>query len=50
MHAQVRSNGMLLRLATADIAMPYNVICLTSTVLAVFFGATLNTLLQRRRS
>eukprot|EP00878_Enallax_costatus_P028318 GHUV01030580.1.p1 GENE.GHUV01030580.1~~GHUV01030580.1.p1 ORF type:complete len:107 (-),score=17.84 GHUV01030580.1:242-562(-) len=27
--------------------MPYNVICLTSTVLAVFFGATLNTLLLR---
>lgn len=27
--------------------MPYNVICLTSTVLAVFFGSTLNHLLSR---
>lgn len=34
-------------LAVPDFSMPYNVICLTSTVLAVFFGATLNMLLSR---
>ncbi len=36
-----------MQLAPPDFSMPYNVICLTSTVLAVFIGATLNTLLRR---
>lgn len=45
---QVRSEGLLVPLATPDFSMPYNVICLTSTVLALFTGATLNTLLRRR--
>lgn len=45
--SQVLGPGLLIQLATADVAMPYNVICLTSTVLAVFFGASFNVLLQR---
>jgi phosphatidylinositol glycan class T len=34
-------------LAVPDFSMPYNVICLTSTVLAVFVGGVLNALLWR---
>jgi phosphatidylinositol glycan class T len=34
-------------LAVPDFSMPYNVICLTSTVLAVFMGGVLNALLWR---
>ena len=45
---QVYSEGLLVPLAVPDFSMPYNVICLTSTVLAVYFGATLNALLRRR--
>lgn len=45
--SQVYSEGLLVPLATPDFSMPYNVICLTSTVLAIFTGATLNTLLRR---
>jgi hypothetical protein len=47
-HLQVYSEGLLVPLAVPDFSMPYNVICLTSTVLAVYFGATLNALLRRR--
>eukprot|EP00879_Flechtneria_rotunda_P023694 GHRR01025083.1.p1 GENE.GHRR01025083.1~~GHRR01025083.1.p1 ORF type:complete len:165 (+),score=63.44 GHRR01025083.1:38-496(+) len=43
----VYSPGLVVPLAVPDFSMPYNVICLTSTVLAVFFGATLNSLLER---
>ncbi|KAF8065876.1 STP13 [Scenedesmus sp. PABB004] len=46
---QVYSPGLVVPLAVPDFSMPYNVICLTSTVLAVFLGATLNTLLLRPR-
>jgi phosphatidylinositol glycan class T len=45
---QVATSGVLIQLATPDIAMPYNVICLSSTVMAVFFGAALNAMLKRR--
>ena len=41
---QVYSEGLLVQMATPDISMPYNVICLTCTVLAVFVGALLNSL------
>lgn len=34
-------------LAVPDFSMPYNVICLTSTVLAIFMGGVLNALLWR---
>lgn len=44
---QVYSPGLVVPLAVPDFSMPYNVICLTSTVLAVFTGATLNALLER---
>lgn len=44
---QVYSEGLLVPLAAPDFSMPYNVICLTSTVLAIYIGAVLNTLLRR---
>jgi len=45
--SQVYSNGLVTSLAVPDFSMPYNVVCLTSTVLAVFLGAVINSLLQR---
>lgn len=50
LHPQVYSDGLLVTLASPDFSMPYNVICLTSTVLAVFLGATANTLIKRTRT
>lgn len=44
---QVYSPGLVVPLAVPDFSMPYNVICLTSTVLAVFVGGVLNALLWR---
>ncbi|KAF5838595.1 hypothetical protein DUNSADRAFT_2580 [Dunaliella salina] len=41
------SDGSLVQLATPDFSMPYNVICLSSTVMGVFVGSTLNTLVFR---
>ena len=41
------SDGGLVQLAQPDFSMPYNVCCLTSTVLAVYLGALLNALLKR---
>ncbi|KAI8464451.1 MAG: Gpi16 subunit, GPI transamidase component-domain-containing protein [Monoraphidium minutum] len=41
------SEGLLVPLAPPDFSMPYNVVCLTSTVLAVYLGASLNALLRR---
>jgi GPI-anchor transamidase subunit T len=40
---------LLVTLPTPDFSMPYNVITLTGTVLAIFFGAIFNSLLRRRR-
>lgn len=45
--SQVVSEGAVVQLAQPDFSMPYNVCCLTSTVLAVYLGAMLNALLQR---
>ena len=44
---QLYSPDLLVPLAVPDFSMPYNVICITSTVLAVFVGTTLNALLRR---
>lgn len=44
---EVYCDGLLIQLATADISMPYNVICLTGTVLAIFCGALLNAIVKR---
>ncbi|EFJ52494.1 hypothetical protein VOLCADRAFT_102993 [Volvox carteri f. nagariensis] len=44
---QVFSGGLLVPLAAPDFSMPYNVICLSSTVLAVYFGAIVNLLTRR---
>jgi GPI-anchor transamidase subunit T len=47
MALQVYTKSLLVPLAAPDFSMPYNVICLSSTVLAVYFGAVLNILLKR---
>lgn len=47
MKNEVYTEGNLVTLAPPDFSMPYNVICFTSTVLAVFFGTCLNLLLSR---
>ncbi|KAG2448857.1 hypothetical protein HYH02_006208 [Chlamydomonas schloesseri] len=44
---QVYTPALLVPLAAPDFSMPYNVICLSSTVLAVYFGATLNLVMRR---
>lgn len=44
---KVLGDGLLVQLATPDFSMPYNVICLTSTVLAVAVGALFNALIKR---
>ncbi|KAL6755025.1 Gpi16 subunit, GPI transamidase component-domain-containing protein [Haematococcus lacustris] len=44
---QVVSTGVLVQLATPDISMGYNVICLSSTVMAVYVGAVLTALTKR---
>lgn len=44
---QVFTAPLLVPLAAPDFSMPYNVICLSSTVLAVYFGAVLNLLTKR---
>lgn len=40
---------LLAQLPTPDFSMPYNVITLTSTVIAFFLGGILNTLLRRKK-
>nr|POF04491.1 gpi transamidase component gpi16 [Quercus suber] len=49
-HAQgeyLRTTSLLLPLPTPDFSMPYNVIILTSTVIALGFGSILNLLVRR---
>ncbi|PRP74830.1 hypothetical protein PROFUN_09530 [Planoprotostelium fungivorum] len=41
------SDCLLLSLPTPDFSMPYNVVTLTGTVFALFFGATYNLLIRR---
>lgn len=43
----VRSTSLLLPLPTPDFSMPYNVIILTSTVMALAFGSIFNLLVRR---
>lgn len=38
---------LLVDLATPDFSMPYNVIIMTSTLIALFFGSTVNLLVRR---
>ncbi|KAG1675788.1 hypothetical protein FOA52_012444 [Chlamydomonas sp. UWO 241] len=45
---RVYSEGLLVQAANADVSMPYNVLCLTGTVLAVFAGSLLNALIRRK--
>lgn len=44
---QLRTTALLLYLPTPDFSMPYNVIILTSTVLALGFGSIFNLLVRR---
>lgn len=43
----LRTTSMLLPLPTPDFSMPYNVIILTSTVMAMAFGSVFNMLVRR---
>lgn len=43
----LRTTSLLLPLPTPDFSMPYNVIILTSTVMALAFGSTYNLLVRR---
>lgn len=43
----VRTTSLLLSLPTPDFSMPYNVIILTSTVMALAFGSIFNILIRR---
>ena len=43
----IRTSSMLLPLPTPDFSMPYNVIILTSTVMALAFGSIFNLLVRR---
>ncbi|KAL6714412.1 Subunit of the glycosylphosphatidylinositol transamidase complex-like protein [Lecanora helva] len=43
----IRTNSLLLPLPTPDFSMPYNVIILTSTVMALAFGMIFNLLVRR---
>ncbi|KAJ9102378.1 hypothetical protein QFC21_002778 [Naganishia friedmannii] len=44
---RIYSSKLLLDLATPDFSMPYNVIIMTSTLLALFFGSVFNALSRR---
>ena len=46
----IYSNGVLVPLATPDFSMPYNVCCMTSTVLAVFLTGALMVLFRKQGS
>ncbi|KAL9643924.1 hypothetical protein ABK040_013333 [Willaertia magna] len=41
------SNSLLISLPTPDFSMPYNVITLTCTIIALFFGSMFNILIRR---
>lgn len=43
----IRTTSLLLSLPTPDFSMPYNVIILTSTVIALAFGSIFNLLARR---
>ena len=43
----LRTNGLVLYLPTPDFSMPYNVIILTSTVIALGFGSIFNIIVRR---
>ncbi|KAK4046748.1 Subunit of the glycosylphosphatidylinositol transamidase complex-like protein [Microbotryomycetes sp. JL201] len=44
---KLRTTSALIDLPTPDFSMPYNVIILTSTVIALFFGSVVNTLVRK---
>ena len=44
---RIFTSNLLLTLPTPDFSMPYNVITLTSTILALFFGSVFNFLTKR---
>ncbi|EEB05820.1 pig-T [Schizosaccharomyces japonicus yFS275] len=47
LHSTLRTTSLLLSLPTPDFSMPYNVIILTSTVMALTFGSIFNLLVRR---
>jgi len=46
-NVSIRTTSLLLPLPTPDFSMPYNVIILTSTVMALAFGNIFNLLVRR---
>jgi len=46
-NVSIRTTSLLLSLPTPDFSMPYNVIILTSTVMALAFGSVFNLLVRR---
>lgn len=44
---RIYSSKLLLDLATPDFSMPYNVIIMTSTLMALFFGSVFNAITRR---
>jgi hypothetical protein len=44
---RVYTTGLQIILPTPDFSMPYNVICLSGTVWALFFGNVFNALIRR---
>jgi phosphatidylinositol glycan class T len=48
--SRVYTEGSLVSLPTPDFSMPYNVITLTGTILALFFGSMINLMLRRMKN
>jgi phosphatidylinositol glycan class T len=46
-HRRIYTSALLVDLATPDFSMPYNVIIMTSTLIALIFGSFFNMLIRR---
>ncbi len=49
-NVRIYTEGLLVSLPTPDFSMPYNVITLTGTIFALFFGSVLNVLTRRMKN
>jgi len=46
-HDRIYTSALLVDLATPDFSMPYNVIIMSSTLIALIFGSLFNSLIRR---
>ena len=46
-HGRIYTSALLVDLATPDFSMPYNVIIMSSTLIALIFGSLFNMLIRR---